>query len=72
MQNFFPISRGDLGFMVALLALVLVSFLPWTRDAQWAGMSMLGWMMALLMVISPTIALVRLFAERRARRSKLD
>jgi hypothetical protein len=49
--------------MVALLALAVVSFLPWTRNAQWAGMSMLGWMMALLMVLSPIIALVRLIGD---------
>ena len=64
MKSFFPMSRGDVCFMVALLALVVVSFLPWTRNAQWAGMSMLGWMMALLMVLSPTIALTRLIRER--------
>lgn len=65
MKDFFPMSRGDLCFLVALLALAVVSFLPWIRDAQWAGMSMLGWMMALLMVLSPTVALVRVIGERR-------
>ena len=64
MKSFFPMSRGDVCFMVTLLALAMVSFLPWTRNAQWAGMSMLGWMMALLMVFSPTIALVRFVGER--------
>ena len=64
MKSFFPMSRGDVCFMVTLLTLAVVSFLPWTRNAQWAGMSMLGWMMALLMVLSPTIALVRVIGER--------
>jgi hypothetical protein len=64
MKNFFPMSRGDLRFIVVLLALAVVSFLPWTRNMQWAGMSMLGWMMALLMVLSPTFALVRVIGDR--------
>ncbi len=65
MSNFFPMSRGDLLFVVTLLLFALVSFLPWSRDAEWAGMAMLGWMMAALMVLSPAIALVRLFREKR-------
>jgi len=64
MSNFFPISRGDLWFIVALLAFSVVSFLPWSRSIKWNGMAMLGWMMALLMVLSPTIALWRIMAER--------
>lgn len=64
LKNFFPMSRGDLLFIVTLLAVAMVSFLPWMRGAQWAGMSMLGWMMALLMILSPTIALVRVIRER--------
>ncbi len=63
MKNFFSMPRGDLGFIVALLTLAVVSFLPAVRDAEWAGMSMLGWMMAGLMVASPVIALVRLLSE---------
>jgi len=57
-------SRGDFCFIVALLSLAVISFLPWTRNMQWAGMSMLGWMMALLMVLSPSIALLRVIKER--------
>jgi hypothetical protein len=60
MKNFFPMSRGDILFIVVLLLFSLVSFLPWARDLQWAGMSMLGWLMALLMLLSPVIALTRL------------
>ena len=32
MANFFPISRGDLAFIVILLVFVFVSFLPWSRS----------------------------------------
>ena len=72
MSNFFPMSRGDLLFIVTLLAFAVVSFLPWSRDAEWAGMAMLGWMMAILMVLSPTIALVRLLREADRRTAKED
>jgi hypothetical protein len=65
MQSFFPMSRGDLTFIVALLVFAIVAFLPWARSAQWFGMPMQGWMMALLMVLAPTIALTRLMIERR-------
>jgi hypothetical protein len=65
MSNFFPMSRGDLWFVVALLAFSFVSFLPWSRSINWGGMALLGWLMALLMVLSPTIALLRIMAERK-------
>ena len=64
MSNFFPVKRGDLAFIVILLLFAFVSFLPWSRDSAWAGMDMLGWMMAILMVLSPVIALIRLRQER--------
>ena len=60
MSNFFQIPRGDLVFIVVLLLFAVVSFLPWSREVEWAGMAMLGWMMAILMVLSPIIALIRL------------
>ena len=65
MSNFFPMKIGDLLFIVLLLGFSFVSFLPWSRVHTWYGMAALGWMMALLMVLSPTIALARLiFAAR--------
>ena len=69
MSNFFPMARGDLAFVVILLILAVVSFLPWSRSAEWGGMAMLGWMMAGLMVVAPLIALVRL---RRAAKAHHD
>ena len=66
MSNFFPIKRGDLVFIAILLVFAFVSFLPWSRESAWAGMDMLGWMMAILMVLSPVIALIRLQQERSA------
>jgi hypothetical protein len=65
-HNFFPMSRADICFIVALLTFAFVSFLPWSRHVVWSGMVMLGWMMVLLMILSPTIELLRVAAERSA------
>ena len=65
MSNFFPIGRGDLAFIVILLIFSFVSFLPWSRANHWAGMDLLGWMMAILMLLSPLIALARLVLSKR-------
>jgi hypothetical protein len=65
MRNFFPMTRGDFSFIFVLIVFSFVSFLPWSRSMSWAGMAMQGWMMALLMVIAPTIALARLLIVRR-------
>jgi hypothetical protein len=64
MQNFFPMSRGDLLFLGLLGTFSVVSFLPWSRSLSWGGMAMQGWMMALLMVVAPTLALLRLLLSR--------
>lgn len=61
-KQFFPMSLGDKLFIGVLLVFSFVSFLPWSRSISWAGMAMQGWMMALLMVLSPAIAIGRLFA----------
>jgi len=66
MNDFFTMPRGDLFFLAALLAFSFVSFLPWARSMEWCGMAMQGWMMVALMVLSPTIALIRLLFHRRA------
>ena len=63
-KQFFPMSSGDKLFITVLLLFSFVSFLPWSRTTTWAGMAMLGWMMALLMVLSPTIAIGRLLLSK--------
>ncbi len=65
MKSFFPMPAGDLLYIAVLLAFSVVAFLPAMRAVEWAGMSLLGWMMALLMVLSPTVALVRLLLAKR-------
>ena len=65
MKRFFPMPVGDALFIIALLVFSFVSFLPWSQRTTWNGMAMLGWMMALLMVLSPSIALFRLLVTDR-------
>lgn len=72
MSNFFPMPRGDFAFIVVLIVVAVVSFLPWSREAEWAGMAMLGWMMAGLMVLAPVIALIRLARSGGGRDQETD
>lgn len=65
MRSFFPMPLGDLLYLVVLIAFAVVAFLPWARDIEWGGMALVGWLMALLMVLSPAIALIRMARERR-------
>lgn len=61
MANFFPMPRGDRWFLLTIIAFSLISFFPWAQGIRVAGMALFGWLMAALMVLSPTIALIRLF-----------
>ena len=65
MPSFFPMPAGDRWYLLAVLIFALVSFLPWTRHIQLAGMALFGWLMAALMVFSPAIALIRLLLHSR-------
>lgn len=64
-RRFYPMSWGDLAYLLAVLAFALVAFLPWSRDAKLGGMAMLGWMMVALMVFAPAVALLRIVTEKR-------
>jgi hypothetical protein len=65
MSEFHPMKRGDFWYLIAIIAFAFISFLPWSRRIIISGMALFGWMMAALMIISPTLAIVRLFIERR-------
>ena len=58
--------------MIALVVFAVVCFLPWTREIELGGMALLGWLLAALMVFSPTIALLRLVRSRRSERQPGD
>lgn len=64
-SGFFPLSPGDIAYVVAVLAFAVVAFLPWARDISFAGVALIGWLMATLMVAAPLIALVRIASEKR-------
>jgi hypothetical protein len=62
---FFRMHKTEGWFLLLLIAFSAVSFLPWWRAIRVAGMSLFGWWMAALMVLSPLAALVIFFLERR-------
>jgi hypothetical protein len=72
MKSFFRMDKTELWFLVALVAFSTLSFLPLWRGIYVAGMSLLGWWMAILMVLSPLGALVIFFLERKRRRQAGD
>ena len=67
MKSFFRLGRGEAATLVFLIAFSAFSFLPVWRRLELAGMALFGWLMALLMVVSPALALV-IFLGRRRRR----
>lgn len=67
MNGFFSMRGGDRAYLVVLALASALCFLPAWRDVQLGGMALTGWLLGALMVLSPTIALVRIARERRAR-----
>lgn len=57
MKSFFPMRRSEAGVLLVLIVFSIVSFLPLWRSIELAGMAMFGWLMAALMVLSPTLVL---------------
>ncbi|MCI0693794.1 hypothetical protein L0337_17525 [candidate division KSB1 bacterium] len=69
MSNFFPMPRGDRWYLIVIIVFSFISFLPWSQGIHVAGMALFGWLMTALMVLSPTIALIRLIRHRVSRGS---
>jgi hypothetical protein len=69
MSNFFPMPSGDRWYLLVIIIFSIISFLPWTQRVHVAGMALFGWLMAALMILSPTIALIRLIRHRVSQRS---
>ncbi len=65
MSNFFPMPAADRWYLVIVIVFAALAFLPWSRAVQVAGMAMFGWLMAGLMLLSPAIALILIWRERR-------
>ncbi|MDZ7369363.1 MAG: hypothetical protein ONB43_26430 [candidate division KSB1 bacterium] len=70
MSNFFPMPRGDRWYLLVIIVFSFISFLPWTQRIHLAGMALFGWLMAALMILSPTIALIRLIRRHVANGGK--
>ena len=69
MSNFFRIPTGDLWYLIGLIAFSAVAFMPFWREMTVAGMSVFGWLMAVLTVLSPGIALIRFVQAEKVRRA---
>lgn len=69
-SQFFPMPASHLLSLAALVVFSLFAFLPVWRVVSWRGMVGFGWLMAVLMVASPTLALYVFYRERRKNRSR--
>ncbi len=70
MSNFFDMKKGDLSYLISILLFAFVAFLPWSHHIEVAGMVLFGWLLALLMVFSPTIAFIHLLLDRKEKNNK--
>lgn len=64
MKSFFPMVRREGVTLVFLIAFAAFAFIPAWRTVEFGGMAVFGWLIAALMLISPTVTL---FAFRRRR-----
>ena len=64
LNSFFPMNRGEAAALLFLVAFSLFSFLPAWRTEEVAGLAVFGWLMAILMVLSPALALL-VFRRKR-------
>ena len=65
MSSFLPMMKSERWLLVALVIFSAASFLPVWREVYIAGMSLFGWWMAALMILSPVGALAVFFYERK-------
>ncbi|MDE2866921.1 MAG: hypothetical protein OXR05_17770 [Gemmatimonadota bacterium] len=65
MKPFFPMVRREGATLVFLISFAAFAFIPAWRDLEIGGMAVFGWLIAALMLISPTVTLVA-FLRRRA------
>lgn len=66
MKSFFPMVRREGATLVFLIAFAAFAFIPAWRDIEVGGMAVFGWLIAALMLVSPTVTLVT-FTRRRYR-----
>ena len=61
---FYPLSRGDRAYLLALFVFAGVALLPDYGARTFYGVHVLAWWMAALMLFSPLVALARLLLRR--------
>ena len=64
MKSFFPMRRGEAATLAFLIAFAAFAFIPAWRTAELWGMAVFGWLIAALMVVSPTLALATFLSRR--------
>jgi len=69
MKSFFPMRRGEAATLAFLIAFAAFAFIPAWRTTELWGMAVFGWLIAALMVVSPTLALAT-FLSRRPERGR--
>ena len=57
MKGFFPMRGAELAVLGFLVFFSILSFLPVWRTVEVFGMAVFGWLMVVLMLISPVLAL---------------
>ena len=65
MKSFFPMQRREGATLAFLIAFATFAFIPVWRTVEFGGMAVFGWLIAALMLISPTITLVAFLRRRR-------
>lgn len=68
MKSFFPMRKSEARLLVFLVVIAAISFLPTWRTMEVGGMAVFGWLLAGLMIVSPTLAFL---VFRRADRAAL-
>ena len=58
MKQFFPMARSEIILLAGLLCFAVIAFQPVWRTIELGGMAVFGWLMALLMVVAPILALL--------------
>ena len=64
MRSFFPMVRREGATLVFLVAFATFAFIPAWRDLEIGGMAVFGWLIAALMLVSPTVTLVAFLWRR--------
>ena len=71
-MSFAPMRRGEAATLAFLIGFAAFAFLPAWRTVELGGMAVFGWLVAALMVLSPTLALLTFLSARSARKAAKD